>query len=84
MLNSYDAILKNKRENYRSEIRKKDLNKKMILKRQMLMNGDVICAEKEFNEFLKNFKFMANCSSPKQIPNKVDLLKIFISFPYFI
>lgn len=84
MLNSYDAILKNKRENYRSEIRKKDLSKKMGLKRQMLLNRNVSFSEIEFKQFLKNFKFMLNCSSPKDVPNKVwsnnKLFKDFLCF----
>lgn len=69
---SFETILKNKRESFRSEIRKQEINNKMFLKRQFLLEQKSNTPEKcSFELFLQNFKFMENYTDPKLVPNKV-------------
>ena len=70
-----EQIIKAKRQTYRDEIRKQDLNSKMLLKRQLqLENNEMdtkILLENNFPKFLSHFKFMQNYEDVKDVPNKV-------------
>lgn len=73
---NYSQLIKIKKETYRSEIRKQDINQKMQIKRQKIYEENQqnnFAIEPIFPKFLATFKFMQNYDDPKNIPNKVLL-----------
>lgn len=70
----FDQMVHAKRENYRSEIRKQDINLKMSIKRQKVLDQtqqSFLAIELNFPKFLATFKFMDGFTEPKDVPNKV-------------
>ena len=74
MNSSFEQMTKLKREEYRNEIRKHDINDKMKIKRQKLMQLNTKADGNDFLNFISTFKFMQNYKDSKDIPNKVLLI----------